>query len=168
MLPVVHTIWQRHAVTVDDLDKLTAAIDGWRTHFLTHLVLSSPSRCRFDNFHKLTHAVFSMKTRYYSGTDLLYICFTFKFCSIIIINKWSNQCILIEINVCFVTVDRKTLTLYIIFLHFFNENPILYRHGSVIYMFTFKFCSIIFFNKWSNQCIVIEINVCFVTFDRKT
>jgi hypothetical protein len=109
-----------------------------------------------------------MKTRYYTGTDLLYICFTFKFCSIIIINKWSNQCILIEINVCFVTVDRKTLTLYIIFLHFFNENPILYRHGSVIYMFTFKFCSIIFFNKWSNQCIVIEINVCFVTFDRKT
>ncbi len=57
LLPVVHTIWQRHAVTVDDLDKLTAAIDGWRTHFLTHFVLSSPSRCRFDNFHKLTHAV---------------------------------------------------------------------------------------------------------------
>jgi hypothetical protein len=57
LLPVVHTIWLRHAVTVDDLDKLTAAIDGWRTHFLTHFVLSSPSRCRFDNFHKLTHAV---------------------------------------------------------------------------------------------------------------
>jgi hypothetical protein len=56
LLPIVHTIWQRHAVSVSLLNELNIAIEGWRSHFLTHFVLSSPSRCCFDNFHKLTHA----------------------------------------------------------------------------------------------------------------
>jgi hypothetical protein len=109
-----------------------------------------------------------MKPRYYTGTDLLYICFTFNFRSIIIFNKWSNQCIMIEINVCFVSFDRKTLTYSSYFVHFFNINPNYTGTGLFYICFTFKFRSKIIFNKWSNQCIMIEINVCFVSFDRKT
>jgi hypothetical protein len=56
LLRVVAVIWQNSAPTSDDLNTLGELIQAWKSHFVTHNLGTSKSKCQFDNFHRIAHA----------------------------------------------------------------------------------------------------------------
>jgi hypothetical protein len=56
LLRVVAVIWQNSAPTTDDITTLGELIQVWKTHFVTHYLGTSKSKCKFDNFHRISHA----------------------------------------------------------------------------------------------------------------